>query len=249
VARNLAALSGPQLCIKDYKFSEGKLTWRLLVVQSTSHKENVFWVVLHDDEGAAFDSAVYGVQRYGGTVVAVKTGGLRLNDGQDPNRNFDLGSGPLCHDQKARSPIYTGQVLGWWDGKAPIIGLHTNSRGFQGDGGSGTISIQKSSSRLKPFPAPGAIGESSDDTMIYVASKQAPSDDAKLKGLVDRLNAKHINVSYEIVSSTSNDCSLSNYAMLRGIRRYFNVEAVDGDRDSQREIIQILMAEIGVNPL
>ena len=96
VSRNRVALASSRLCVMHYEFDEGGLGWRFLVVRETSHPDTVLWVVPHDDEGAAFDSAVQGVRRYGGTIVAVKTGGERLNHGQDPNRNFDLGSGPLC---------------------------------------------------------------------------------------------------------------------------------------------------------
>ncbi len=251
VSRNRANLAAPQLCVMRYGFDEGGLNWQLLVVRNTSHPATVLWVVPHDNEGAAFDSAVQGVRKYGGTVVAVKTGGERLNHGQDPNRNFDLGSGPLCPGQQSRSPLYTAQILRWRIGGASVVGLHTNDQGFDGDGkgGSGTVSIRLSSKGLKPFPAPHAIGASPDDTMVYVASKLAPSGDAGLKQLVDRLNARRVNVAYEIVSPASNDCSLSNYSVLGGIPRYFNVEAVHGDVAGHRAVVETLMTEIGVAPL
>ena len=79
VARNLQPLSAPSLCVSTYGFKEGEFDWRLLVVRNTARPGSVLWVVPHDNEGTGFDSAVYGVRRYGGTVVAVKTGGQRFN--------------------------------------------------------------------------------------------------------------------------------------------------------------------------
>jgi hypothetical protein len=115
----------------------------------------VLWIVPHDNEGDAFDTAVYGVRTYGGTVVAVKTGGKRMNGLQDPNRNFDIGGGEQCPRQVARSPDYTKRVMRWWDGSAPILALHTNEPGYEGDGkgGRGTISIARRTrpaTRLSP---------------------------------------------------------------------------------------------------
>ena len=251
VSRNRVDLASSRLCVMHYEFDEGGLGWRFLVVREISHPDTVLWVVPHDDEGAAFDSAVLGVRRYGGTVVAVKTGGERLNHGQDPNRNFDLGSGPLCPAQRSRSPLYTAEVLRWRGDRAPVVGLHTNDKGFEGDGKGGrkTVSIRLSSKSLKPFPAPHAMGASPDDTMVYVASTLAPGGDAGLMRLVNRLNARRINVAYELVSRAWNDCSLSNYSVLAGTSRYFNVEAVHGDAAGHRAVMEILMSEIGVAPL
>lgn len=120
----------------------------------------------------------------------------------------------------------------------------------------GNISIRLRSDHLRPFPTRDALGQSPDDTMVYVASTQPPGHQSALIRLVKRLNAKWIDVAYEIVSRAGNDCSLSNYTVLRGIGPYFNVEVVHddedpqrGDNQSQRQMIDILMEEVGINSL
>ena len=48
---------------------------------------------------------------------------------------------------------------------------------------------------------------------------------------------------YETVSPKQNDCSLSNYAALKKIRDYFNIEVVQSDRDAQRRLVDLLTSE------
>jgi hypothetical protein len=184
---------------------------------------------------------------YGGAVVAVRTGGSRNNGPQDPNRNFDSGSSKKCPRQTARSPLYTDHVMRWRVGNAPIIALHTNERGYDGDGhgGSGTISITRpprGTLALRATASP--VGQSPNDTMIFVASRSLPAGDPRLSDVADRLRGDGVNIAWERVVPDGEDCSLSNYANLNGIRNYFNVEVVRGDGCTQRRIIDILMERI-----
>jgi hypothetical protein len=251
IRRNEAALAAPELCVTMDEFREGSLLWRLLIVRHRAAPDRVFWFVPHDNEADAFDSAVYGVRRYGGTVVAVKTGGRRMNGRQDPNRNFDTGTGPRCRQQVARSPQYTRQVLRPWNGTAPIIALHTNERGYSGDGkgGKGTISIARMAPHVVPFRADAPIGASPDDTIAYLASVRAPAEDGQLMALASALNRQGINVAYEVVAESRNDCSLSNYAALTGIAHYVNLEVVETDGKTQRRMLDIVLVALRVGPL
>src|SRR5262249_2293083 len=144
VRNNMVALRSPELCIKKEEFSENGLHWELQVIQYRASPNSILWEVPHDNEHAAFDTAVYGVTRYHGTVIAVEAAGQRLNEsGQDPNRNFNVGPGRKCPQQIAPSPEYTNRFLQRMRPDELIIALHTNERGFQGDGagGAGTISM------------------------------------------------------------------------------------------------------------
>lgn len=248
IARNMAALASPELCIKLDEFHEGGLDWTLMVIQHKREPNRLLWMVPHNNEHDAFDSALDAVAHHHGTVVAVKTGGNRTNGLQDPNRNFDIGSGGKCHRQVARSPIYTQRVMRWRAEGAPIIALHTNEKGYTGDGGEGTglISMLHPMPRSKPLRAKtGALGELPDDTMVFVASPEKPDRDAKLMGFVNRLRSQGINVMYETVSRAGNDCSMSNYAALKHVRDYVNIEVVEADGDTQRAIIDVVMGELG----
>jgi hypothetical protein len=44
-----------------------------------------------------------------------------------------------------------------------------------------------------------------------------------------------------VVSSEQNDCSMSNYAALKGIRDYINIEVIHTDGESQRHMIDVAL--------
>ena len=174
-----------------------------------------------------------------------------MNGLQDPNRNFDIGGGEQCPRQVARSPEYTRRVTRWWDGSAPILALHTNEPGYEGDGkgGRGTISIARRTPGLVPFRAKTPIGVSPDDTIVFVVSQLQPQEDRSLMNFVAALNSKHINVAYEVVTPTRNDCSLGNYAALTGVPHYVNLEVVKTDGKTQRQMVNVVLGELGIRRL
>lgn len=243
--RNATTLASNDLCLKLDVFRESGLTWTVQIIQSKRNPDPFLWFVPHDNENDAFDTAVHAVKNYGGTVVAIETGGARFNGRQDPNRNFDAG-GQKCREQTAHSPIYTDRILRWRSDGAPIIALHTNERGFNGDGngGAGGISIARPLPGSTAFRGKGpALGLSPDDTVVFVASTQSPQSDSNLMRFVRHLQDNRINVLYETVTRARNDCSLSNYAALQGIRDYVNIEVVQGDGDTQTKVLKQIVKE------
>lgn len=251
----LATLRSPNLCFTYDAFEENGFPWLLQVIQNTAKRKGPLWAVPHDNENAAFLSAAYSVINYGGTVVAVETGGFRNMLGrnkaqQDPNRNFDTGENvkSACRQQMAPSPEYTKRFLRWWDRSQPIIALHTNT--------GGTVTIKTKDPHQRAFPAvvgqrsfDRAVGARPDNTLIYVASIAAPEQDPNLMAFVRELNQRGINVVYELVSPDRNDCSLSNYAALQGIRNYINIEVWRGDTETQLRIVDIVMALLRDRPI
>ena len=235
-SRNAAALASPNLCIMQETFREGPLTWRLEIVRNKTSPHSYFWFVPHDNENVAFDTAIYGVTAYGGTVVAVDTGGSRFNGPQDPNRNFDAGTGRKCPQQVAASPLYTAAVMKWRGG-APVIALHSNERGFGGDGhgGAGGISILRPLPGNVPYPAAQPLQtRSPSDSVVFVAST---GGEGALGSLIAAFNSAGLNVIREQVSAGNNDCSLSNYMALTGSGKYINLEVVHGDGAGQRKML------------
>ena len=242
-ARNRAALSSPDLCLSHETFREGGLTWTLQVARNLRNPGAALWFAPHDNENAAFDSGVAALLRHGGTLVAVETGGSRHNGPQDPNRNFDAG-GAKCAQQVARSPEYTRRVLAHRPEGAPVIALHTNERGYAGDGrgGAGAISMARTPPGSWPVRAPSPIASRSpEDTMAFVASTAPRGSDPALSERIAALSARGINVILESVSATRNDCSLSNYAALAGLRDYVNIEVVHGDAAAQGAMIDAIL--------
>lgn len=252
--RNRGPLSAPELCIRLEVFREGGFNWVLQIIQNRRRPNGPLWAVPHDDEDASFTAGIYAVTRYGGTLVAVETGGDRFNRHesgdetrqQDPNRNFDAGSGTKCRFQRARSPEFTRRFLRWRPRVQPIIALHTNERGYKGDGkdGEGNLSMARPlgpDTNITRYRARQPIDAiSPDDTMVFVASRQRAPGDAALARFVRLLNAQGVHVMHEEISARY-DCSLSNHAALRGIRNYVNIEAVHGDTGAQVAMIDVVM--------
>ncbi len=235
-SRNAAALSS-ELCFYQVSFTEGKLRWVFQIIKNVANPSSVLWFVPHDDEDAAFDSAVYAVRKFGGTVVAVDNRGERNNGKQDPNRNFDLGAEKKCAEQVARSPKYTAELLKFWNSGMPIIALHTNM------GGNSTISILKpEANNAVAFVAPNPIAaKSPNNTLVFIASQMRPEANPDLTAYAQTLNASGVHVLYEVVSLEATNCSLSHYAALRNFNAYTNIEVVDGDGQTQRMMIDRVM--------
>jgi hypothetical protein len=257
VARNRKALGSRDLCLRLEVFTEGRLHWILQIIENRKNPNGPLWVVPHDDEDVAFDSAVYGVSRYGGTVVAVERNHDRYNRigkrKQDPNRNFQVRGEGKCRLQLAASPRFTRQHMRWHRKGQPVVALHTNKPGYDlipeldEEKSKGNVSIgieRKEDSNITEFPAARPIrAKSPNDTLIYVASRLPPGDDAGLGRFVAALNAAGIHVLYEHVER--NDCSLSNYAVFRNYP-YVNIEVVDDDdTGAQMRMIDAVMRLIG----
>jgi hypothetical protein len=264
VSRNRTALASRELCLRLEVFSERQLHWVLQIIQNRKNPNGPLWAVPHDDEDVAFDSAVYGVLRYGGTVVAVERNHDRYNRigkrKQDPNRNFQTRGEGKCRLQLARSPAFTRQFMRWHRKGQPIIALHTNKPGYDiipepdEEKSKGNVSIgidRKEDSNITEFPAARPIrARSPNDTLIYVASRLPPGSDDRLSRFVSALNAGGIHVLYEHVER--NDCSLSNYAVLRDLP-YVNIEAVDDDDTGAQNrmidaVMRLIRAGQGPNP-
>jgi hypothetical protein len=244
--RNQALLSSPDLCMRKVQFSEGALRWKLQIIQNRKNPNGYFWFVPHDDENVAFDTAAYGVTNYGGTVVAIDTGGNRYNGPQDPNRNFDAGDAAArkCKDQVARSPIYTKRIVEYLQDRS-IIALHSNKP-------EGQISIRTRMGSNTNYPARAPLPtQLPDHTVVFVASTAPPQADPELLSFVTKLNKAGLNVIYETVSPNNNDCSMSNFAALTKIRNYVNLEVVMGDRAGQKLMLDTVMPFLkeGIGPL
>ena len=217
-------------CSSLTTFTEGGETWR---VQTFRSGRGPLFIVPHDDEDAALSTAAWALKTYGGTVVAVETGGRRFNGRIDPNRNFDAGA--LACGKPGRSERFVSAML---PGGSPVVALHTNSPGSAKTGGSGSISMRAPYAGATAFPAQGPLAK--EDAMVILAARGGP---ASVKRLTDRLNAAGVNVLVETVDPSRTDCSLSHYAVTKGLT-YVNVEAAHGDGATQRAILEIVMREI-----
>ena len=234
-------------------FSENGYAWRLVHYTVTPPKAPhvrrplaPFLVVLHDNEDAAFDTMVAALRIYGGTAVAVETP-LRDPMSGQPYRRRYMPPGPATPDgllcqRKARearycdpnrnfglhNPLYTGAILSTRLNWGPIIALHTNSPGYDGDGedGRGNISLLGEGKALRPGAFRGQAsdfhGFTDDDFILMPVQGPAPiRPDAKCG---QKLVNMGINIWYEAISHDDYDGSLSHFAMRENLGSYYNIE-------------------------
>jgi hypothetical protein len=230
------------LCVGVVQLNDIGRTW--VIERFQSGRPGPLWIVLHDDENSAFASGVAALHRHGGVLVAVDNHGARSNASRDPNRI--LGSAGRCHGEEPGpvAPLFTQEILRYRFAGQPIIALHNNLRGYEGDGadGRGNTSILLGARHRTPFPAaapyPGSLSPT--DTLVFVAGARRTPDAATAQ-LIARLNSADINVMYEHVAPAWTDCSLSNFALLAGLAPYINIETLEGDTDTQSRLIDDAM--------
>ncbi len=228
IKQNNMSMGG--LCASRVTFYEQGKKWNLILVRNTKQPNGPFWYLPHDNENTAYEAAVYAAKKYGGGFLALEANGKRYALGKDPNRNFKAGS------------AYTKNIFKIIDTfkpkSLPYLALHNNKNGHSRYGGEGTVSMKVSSAHTKSYPA-GRIhsgGLHDEDNLVYLAERSL--DRKKIQALT----AKGVNVKFEVVSSKSNDNSMSNYiALHKNGSGYVNIEAQNGDIGTQKKMIDKVM--------
>jgi len=247
IARNRQLIIDEAICLKVIEFIENNLKWRVQVLDSGRSGSN--WIVLHDDEDTAFDSALYAIVSYGGKVIDVDFQLSRmLHAAVDPNHNFGI-----TYDQRRTcegsagqaAPVFTKTIIDEL-GDPPYLALHNNYDGHFHLGGRGNISVRYNSDGLFGLPANNAVERLADEDNFIIVSGLMPPNRMtdQLRQVTDELRSLGVNVIYEYVQEDANDCSLSNYLLLYGGAQpgqYFNVEAEAGDYRSQIAMIDALV--------
>jgi hypothetical protein len=237
--RNADALGDPGFCITVDKFKERRRPWTIQTV--ASGRAGPVWAVLHDDEDVAFDSAVHALKTYGGTLVAIETGGKRNQDGIDPNRNFSDDQLSCEKLDKAAAPVFTTALKKHFDPGYPIIALHSNVDGPVPTGGLGHVSMKAPPKGYKVTPSKVQDSKlAGDRNLVLLAATDL--DDTGLKSTVANLSGRGVNVIVEPVRGKTGDCSLSNYSVLTEHKKYFNVTVDQDGGETQREIIDAIMS-------
>lgn len=236
-----AVLSASGLCFAQTKFKERSRRW--IVQTVASGRPGPLWAVMHDDEDIAFDAGLQALVIYGGTLVAVDTGGKRSQDGIDPNRNFSDEEVSCKKLGKAAAPRFTSAFRELIDPAQPIIALHNNSDGSVSKGGLGHVSMTSVPANMRKAPGNDPDGPlAGDRSLVLLAAADPVGEVAEAR--LDALNGKGINVVLEPVRKDRGDCSLSNYAVLSGHDRYFNVTVDQDEGEKLRKIVDAIL----VNP-
>ena len=231
IKRNDMSMGG--LCANRISFYDHDKKWTFILVRNTKQPSGPFWYLPHDNENSALDAAVYATKKYGGGFLAVEANGNRYASGKDPNRHFKPSS---TYTKSIFKIIDTFKSKGM-----PYLTLHNDKNGHMKYGGEGTVSIKVSSSHTKSYPASTIKtgkreGLADEDSLVYLAGRSLES--AKVKAL----NAQGIHVKYELVSSSRNDNSMSNYvALYKNHAGYVNIEVENGDEGTQKKMIDKVM--------
>ena len=220
--------------VSELRFSEAGFDWHLLRFVNAAKPVGPLWVVPHDDENAAFESAITALKTHGGVAVMVNSGpgSSRFQSGQgtcggrkpvvsrcDPNRNFS-----------AATPLFTNAHLDQRASGQPIIALHTNTPGFGPGKGEITILDAAASSKGKIRPrkngyfggaGPAVLKDHDSYAIIpFIAPKMQEYDVQCRSAFVQA----GVHVWHEAVGKS--DGSLSNYAVLeKAGMAYVNMES------------------------
>jgi hypothetical protein len=237
--RNAEILSANTFCIAEETFKERRRHWTIATIRTS--RPGPLFAVMHDDEDMSFDSAVAALKAHGGTLVAVETGGKRNQDGIDPNRNFSADGVGCKKLGKDATPKFTAFFQKLFDAEQPIIALHNNTGKRIPTGGVGHVSMDDLPKDMEKQPSddPGAP-LAGDRTLVLMTSPVPVTTVAE--STADELNAKGINAVIEPVTEGKGDCSLSNYALLTGHSKYFNVTVDKDEGDKQQKIIDAILA-------
>lgn len=221
--------------LSEARFAEAGFNWHLLRFVNEAKPFGPLWVVPHDDENAAFDSAIAALRTHGGVAIIVNSGSgsSRMQSGKgtcggrapilsrcDPNRNFS-----------SATPLFTNAHLDQRAAGQPVIALHTNSPSFGPGKGEITIldaAVAASKGEIRPrrngyFGGAGpAVLKDHDSYAIlpFVVPKMQEYDVRCRNTLVQA----GVHVWHEPVRKT--DGSLSNYVVLESpALLYVNMES------------------------
>ena len=78
--------------------------------------------------------------------------------------------------------------------------------------------------------------------MVLVASRIPVKRNVRMRKRIADLNRLGMHVTYELVTPAGNDCSLSNFVMLKGLGDYYNIEVEHGDRTTHKAMIDKLVS-------
>jgi hypothetical protein len=237
--RNAEILSGTGFCIAEDVFKERKRTWTIATIKTS--RPGPLFAVMHDDEDLSFDNAVEALKTYGGTLVAIETGGKRNLDGIDPNRNFSadgIGCRKLGEDA---TPEFTGFFRRLFDPGQPIIAFHNNTGKRVPTGGLGHVAMSDSPKGMNVHESMDPDGELAGERSLVLLTSPVPVS-ATSEARAEDLSAKGINAIVEKVEKGKGDCSLSNYTLLSGFPDYLNITVDDDEGAKQQKIVDIILS-------
>ena len=175
--------------------------------------------------------------------MAVESGEKRVfQNTQDPNRNFGktLSQTHVCAGMRTKSAAgFTNLLLDLQGKDAPFfLTMHNNADGYHLGGIRGEVRAARRTSLVYAMLLP-MIGDA--DDAILMAGDEYLSENFRAAKAADYFRKAKINVIYEHIWASKNDCSFSNFVVLNGLGDYYNIEAQHGHFDAQKQMLDALM--------
>ena len=233
------------LSVKEVKFREQVYDWTFYLLESKSKPAGPAWIVIHDSEDPAFESALNAIGHYGGRMLVVSTSGKELapNGGfRSQKPSMDTDARLRCISDKSKSkacdpnrafpmpgktvekglPKFAAEIQSVIQSNHPVIAFHTNETGIYRKGkksGNGSVSVNGDGGGRKT-----KNGDQNEDTMIILPVPVLDVSNGYDSSCGKALN-KMYNIKYESMKSRK-DGSLSFYINYKNTGvKYFNLES------------------------
>lgn len=256
VVRNRKLIKRAGLCMGVHLFKDAGRDWTVQYLFNPAKQPGPVWAVLHDNEDSAFDAAVRLVDSHGGGAVMIEAAEKRLHEGQDTNRVFAATRREAKRCKQVRSPHeqLIEAIMAAFNAARPerlFLALHSNDDGYELGGGTGTISVNRTTMSLQPFPSTVVNRElppevADEDSIVLMAHKARRKIDPKTRATITALNGEGLHAVMEQVDRKYNDCSLSNHVVLNNLGDYYNIEVEHGRAEVQFRMAETLLKVLGI---
>lgn len=228
--RNREFIASHGLIVETEALDEGDITFEFVTIRAVGRSGPTF-VILHDNEDEAFDTAVQAIVQFGGQVVAIENNRHRRIDGIDPNQIFET----------PEFTMFTEYFEKLFSDQRRVIALHNNTNACNNHKKS--ICVNNPRENVTAFPAPG----SDVDDLIWISAATNVLENEGQRPLIDQLNGRGVNVLYEHVGDYK-DHSMSEWAAKSG-RAYFNIEAQHYHLHQQAAMLEALLSALEIERL
>ena len=238
VRRMRDEISKREICYGRIKMSDGGRNWHLTLLLDPNH-EGPLWYLPYDSDDAAFDSAVYALQNYGGLLITPENKDNRNIDGQDPRFIFARTEAEATACKAAKKPY------------PKILSFIGKASDFHAEGLPFFV-LREQKDESQDFIAPAdwqlalpALGSMQDsDNLVYAAYPSALMDDPKRPTLVHEINQAPANVLYEDQSLSPMLCQIHDWAMDQRAQTSYAVLFQQGQTGDAKTLIDVLLSAL-----
>ncbi|MDF1777342.1 MAG: hypothetical protein P1V13_15005 [Rhizobiaceae bacterium] len=230
------------ICYTVHTVRDNGTIWVFQSLKNRKLPDGPVWFLPHDNESTAFTAAIYAIGRYGGRIISIQNNEDRYLGRIDPNRNFGETAKEIANCRRLKgvpAPEFSRFVYHYFSNEPIILAMHNNSDG-------GGVSVNIKNTKVQGLMATDNTISRDPDDLVYVAGSAEQFASREMQDRIKKLRASGLNLVLEKVDVRNNDCSFSNYAVLRK-REYYNIDVQHNHLETQKKMIDALMANISDN--